>query len=170
MAYMNGYDRERLGFLPVIPLATTVASKVPVVGGIISGIGGLFSDSKDPGRLASNANAFADASNGDPSALTYLKARSGRFGTIAITPPWRGDPVSPLGGWATSKAKDDAYSRYQQLTNLSSSPVATSSTPVSTPGGLAQQLPDVVSHAGILPLLVIGGIGYMAYKSSKKRR
>lgn len=89
---------------------------IPAVAGAISAIGGLFGgNSKDPGRLATNAAAYGDAQAGDASAVTFLKARSGRYGTIPISPPWHGDPASPLGGWATSKAKDDAFAKYNAV-------------------------------------------------------
>lgn len=155
MAYMTGYmdDREKLGIVAI-----------PAIGSAISTIGSLFSgNSKDPGRLQANANAYGDAVAGDPSAVTYLKARSGRFGTIPISPVWHGDPDSPLGGWATDKAKNDAYAKYQQVTIQ---PIAASSPSSSSVPGTVQQLPTVVAHAGVSPLLIIGalGIGYMLLK------
>lgn len=130
-------------------MGLAIAAVAPVISGISSLFGG---NSKDPGRLASNASAYADAQAGDPSAVTYLKARSGRFGTIPISPVWHGDPASPLGGWATSKAKDDAFTKYNAVTTAVPY-VQTTSAGASIPSPV---LPVAASGVSIPPLLIAG--------------
>lgn len=113
----------------------------------VSIIGGLFSDSKDPGRLASNQAAYSDALAGDKSALQYLKARSGQYGLLDISPPWKGDPVSPLGGWATSTAKQDAATKYNAASSaLAGVPLTTPAT--TSPLSFGDKLVNAISGFG----------------------
>ena len=91
---------------------------IPGTGIDTSIVGGIFKDSKDPGRLSGNSRAYADAQAGDGEALKYLKGRSGRFGSVA-TSYTLGDK-SPIGPWATQVAKDDAFKKYNDVVHPSS--------------------------------------------------
>lgn len=135
------------------------------VAGAVQVISGLFGgNSKDPGRLAANASAFSDAQAGDPSAVTYLKARSGRYGTIPITPPWHGDPDSPLGGWATSKAKDDAFTKYNAVAQ--STPYVETT---SVGGTVApSMIPSASPKLSIPPLVIAGAAAVALYFLTQK--
>jgi hypothetical protein len=84
--------------------------KAAAVGGIISGgvaiagaavgfVKSLFPKNKDPGRLAGNEEAYQRALSGDSEALALLLYRS----------PTR---LGGQGGWATTKAQEDAYAKY----------------------------------------------------------
>lgn len=94
------------------------------VSAVTSIAGGVFKDSKDPGRLSGNSQAYAAALAGDTEALKYLQGRSGRFGSVATT--YTLGDKSPIGPWATQATKDDAYAKYQsalsKLSGVSSTP------------------------------------------------
>lgn len=92
---MYADDREHLGLA------------LPAVGGAISAIGGLFGGSKDAGRLSSNAAAYNQALS---SPLTPFKDQGIQPTAflLAKSPTSKGGQ----GGWATSKAQNDAYSKF----------------------------------------------------------
>lgn len=66
-------------------------------------------------RLAKNLAAYTLAVVGDNDALQYLRARSGRFGTIPVAaiPGVNATADAALNGWATENAREDAYAKYQ---------------------------------------------------------
>lgn len=110
---------------------------LPAVGGVVSAISSIFGgNDKDPGRLATNQQAYnlavsgnTDPFNGHPSPLQFLLDMSGH-----------GDPGM---GWATSTAKNDAWNKYNS---------AKSALAVKPP----QQQSYPVQTAGIIPLTVAG--------------
>jgi hypothetical protein len=85
---------------------------LPAVGSAISAIGGLFGGSKDDGRLKSNADAYNMALSNplgifkdqgvQPTAFLLMKSPTAKGGQ---------------GGWATSKAQNDAYAKYTSAMN-----------------------------------------------------
>jgi hypothetical protein len=86
--------------------AGVVGGVVGVASTVIGLIGGLFHRDKDPGRLRTNKEEFTKAMGGDQAALDHLYALSGR--------------VAPNTGWATDRAREDAYEAY--LTALQNNP------------------------------------------------
>jgi hypothetical protein len=128
---------------------------IPGIGVDSSIVTGLFKRSKDPGRLSSNAKAYAQALNGDTGALNYLKGRSGRFGLVATT---YGDS-SPIGGWATSVAKDDAFKKYNDALH----PSASYSIPKAILNG------PVVAGLSVAPLLIAGVAAFGIYALTRRR-
>ncbi len=87
---------------------TQVTGSIPVVGGVISAIGGLLGgNSKDPGRLASNNDAYNQALN---SPLTLFKDQGVQPTAFLLmkSPTAQGGQ----GGWATDKAKNDAWTKF----------------------------------------------------------
>lgn len=119
-----------------------------IVTGGISLVGSLLGgNKKDPGRLAANAKYDNECRAGVQDACTALKHMSGRYG---LTNEGRYCNEGGCSGWATGKAKDDAYSRWQSIeasrggrtAPTPALPVPTQSTPVpsSIPG---QDLPPV---------------------------
>lgn len=112
-AYQYGLgDAAALG-LALTALPGALGLKLPSVGKALTSVAstatfGLVKRSKDPGRLATNAKAYTAAINRQP------------FSTGGVTY----DPLafllekSPIargggGGWATSKAEEDAWAKYQ---------------------------------------------------------
>lgn len=160
MAYLNGCCRESgLGFLPLATIASTagtvekVASSIPI-------IGGLFTDSKDPERLAKNANYDSLCRSGNQDACVALKYMSGRFG---LTKEGQFCNVGGCSGWATQKAKDDAYSRWQAISQPSSVSSGGGYSP--TPITAASVIPSV---GGMSPLVLIGIAGLTMLAFSKR--
>lgn len=127
------------GLSSVTKLAAGVSGASDIAGSL-----GIGKDSKDPGRLAANGRALADAQRGDAGAVAYLKGRSGRFGKVAHS--WAGDKETPVGGWATQPTKDDAYNKWLVATGqapatagavpLTSFPPPVFPSSTDSPGGL----------------------------------
>jgi hypothetical protein len=80
---------------------------LPAIGGAISTIGGLFSGSKDDGRLKSNADAYNQALSAPTSIFKDQGVQPTAF-LLMKSPTAKGGQ----GGWATAKAQNDAYSKY----------------------------------------------------------
>lgn len=76
-------------------------------------LGGI--NATDVERLGKNLAAYTLAIAGDDGALQYLRARSGRYGTIPVpaVPGVNATADAALNGWATERARNDAYSKYQ---------------------------------------------------------
>lgn len=93
---------------------------LPAVIGAATAVSKLFGDQhpKDAERIRKNNIAFALASSaaGDRNAFNFLRARSGKFGQLTITPIPGIDDSGLLGGWASGgKGDEDAYAKYKQL-------------------------------------------------------
>lgn len=139
---------------------TGMGLALPAVGGAISAIGGLFSRNKDSGRLASNAEAYNLAINGNPpykdqpSALDFLRVMST--------------------SWATSVAKKDALSKY----NAAKAIIAKQGTPQSTTYGGTTAVPKpssplggpVVAGLSTGPLLIAGAAAVALFALTRGRR
>jgi hypothetical protein len=114
-------QRQQLGWV----------AAVPVVISTIQQINSLFGGGKEPDRIKQNQEAeriaLADGGEAGDTAARWLQCRSGRFGTCTIP----GYPEQ-IGGWATQTAKDDAYTRWQ---NVSGHHDGTGTTTVQTPIG-----------------------------------
>lgn len=127
---------------------------LPGVGTALSTVSGIFTKSKDPGRLASNAEAYKLAIAGNPpykdqpSALDFLRVMST--------------------SWATDVAKKDAAAKYQQALGIINKQTATAAPkPVATPttfGG------PVVAGLSTGPLLLAGVAVLGITMLSRKRR
>jgi hypothetical protein len=106
--------RTALGFLDPGTIATAIA--------YVNRIVGLFDNPADGIRREQNEEAFKRASSGDNASMLYLKARTGRFGLIAIPyldyalNPHTGVNLTPdnLSGWATENARAHASGLYDQ--------------------------------------------------------
>lgn len=66
----------------------------------------------DAERLKQDYEAFRLALGGDVNALAFLKQRSGRYG-VAVVQGYENN--TPIGGWATDTAQNDAYLKYTQV-------------------------------------------------------
>jgi hypothetical protein len=96
--YVGAQSTTGLGVLPLAPVV-----------GIISSIFG--GNSKDPGRLRTNAERYAEYTQScNVSALNFLKGMSKRYGVVKDSQYCGGEGCT---GWATTKARDDAYKKYQ---------------------------------------------------------
>jgi hypothetical protein len=132
--------------LGVIPFGARPAHyRYEIAGGLgapinVGGVSVNFAKSKDPGRLRSNAEWFEAAKNGDFAALDQLYTMSGH--------------KTSGQGWATAKAKNDAWSKYQQAKQVLGNRIPTASAPssVSTPainqGGGAYNTPVTQANTG----------------------
>jgi hypothetical protein len=147
------HDEDGLGLL--LPAATGL-------------IGGLFARDKDPGRLATNLEAYNAAINGNPpfqaqpSALEFLRIMST--------------------SWATTKAKQDALAKYNQALQViqSSGAYGSASAPGTTPkptilggilgaGATAPQFGGpVIAGMSTGPLLVAGAAALAIVMLSKR--
>ncbi len=80
---------------------------LPAIGSALSVVGGLFGNSKDPGRLQSNADAYNQALS---SPLTPFKDQGVQPTAFLLMK----SPVAKggQGGWATDKAKNDAWTKF----------------------------------------------------------
>lgn len=137
---------------------TGMGLALPAVGGAISAIGGLFSRNKDSGRLASNAEAYNLAINGNPpykdqpSALDFLRVMST--------------------SWATTVAKNDARTKY----NAAQAIIAKQGTPRSTTYGGTTAVPSsplggpVVAGLSTGPLLIAGAAAVALFALTRGRR
>jgi len=147
-----------LGFVDPV----TVAAAVQITTTLIGSVG----NSKDAARLQANADAFKMAANGDQLALEYLRYRSGRFGTndAPADSEFAKRYGTPIGGWATDVAKNDAFRLYNQaLAIWGIAPEEAGGSggqpnPSTYFGGTT--LPRVTTTASMsfLPLLAIGGL------------
>lgn len=136
---------------------------LPAIGGAISAIGSLFGgNDKDAGRLNTNAQHYAEAVAGNESALNFLKGMSGRFGTIKDNNLC----VNGCSGWATSKAKDDAFSKYNQAVSVLAQKPASTVTPAGA--GIIGGGP-VVAGLSTGPLLIAGAAALAVVMLSKRR-
>ena len=107
---------------------------------------------KDPERLNRNATWYTQAVAGDAVALCLLKHMSRRFGAGTCG----GDSAS---GWATQKAADDAYSKYNAaLAVLQSSGKLRTMNPV--PSGVMHGVSDGSLTTG--DFAQAGGLGELA--------
>lgn len=158
MAYLSGCCKEEnLGFLPIAGAAATVtkvASSIPI-------IGGLFSNSKDPGRLAANAKYDQECRSGIQDACIALKHMSGRFG---LTNEGIYCNQGGCGGWATAKAKDDAFSRWNSIEQSRTAVTVPAASPVDVL--TAGVVPTPVGNMSPLVLIGIAGLTMLAF--SKK--
>lgn len=147
----------------------------------ISVVSKLFPNKDDKNvRMPANRQAYDMAVQGDAGALAYLRARSGRFGVIAV--PSIGLPGTPgaIGGWATQAAKDDAWNKFQQASVMAAGSAAQGGVPGSAvvPGGELQQplaTPGVQQASmfgggAILPLVLAGALAYAITSKPKGRR
>lgn len=77
----------------------------------------------DDKRLADNARALSLANSGNRGGAEFLKGRSGKYGEVYLTQALSGmSSKSPsvnvgnkVSGWATEKARNDAYNKAQQV-------------------------------------------------------
>lgn len=104
-AYQYGLGEAAALGLALTAIPGALGVKLPSVGKALTSVAskatfGLIKGSKDPGRLQSNAEAYSRALAGDRSALDFLLQKS---------PKSRGGG----GGWATSRAMEDAWAKYQ---------------------------------------------------------
>lgn len=131
--YVGPQSTTGLGELGALPI-------VPVVGAISSLFGG---NPKDPGRLATNQQHFTAYTAGcNPSDLNFLKGMSGKFGVVKDSQYC----VNGCSGWATSKAKDDAYKKYQAASSGGYCKASSASPPVAPAAGIpvvAGQAPGI---------------------------
>lgn len=99
--------KNGMGFVDPV----TVAAAVQITQALIG-----TANQKDAGRLQANADAFKMAAAGDQLALEYLRYRSGRFGTnnAPADSEFAKRYGTPIGGWATDVAKNDAFRLYNQ--------------------------------------------------------
>lgn len=157
MAYLSGCCKdEQLGFLPVAGAVTAVKTSIPIIGGLFGG------NSKDPGRLAANAKYDSECRSGIQDACIALKHMSGRFG---LTKEGVYCNEGGCGGWATSKAKDDAYNRWNAI-EQSRAAAATAGASQAYPVTTAGTVPG--SIAGMNPLVLIGMAGLTMLAFSRK--
>lgn len=152
-------------------LAPAVIAGAVQIGTALLDNSGSVSD-KDRARLQANADAFRMAANGDRLAIEYLKYRSGRYGQYdaAAGSEFALRYGTPIGGWATQLAKDDAFRLYNEALNMWGIGIeeapdgAGGTTSPSTSGsGLVsgiQKLPkvSVTTSPGFLMAAVLGGI------------
>lgn len=98
--YATGYDNVYYG--------NDMGIALPAIAGAISGISSIFGGgSKDPGRLASNVDAYNQALS---SPLTLFKDQGVQPTAFLLmkSPTAQGGQ----GGWATDKAKNDAWTKF----------------------------------------------------------
>lgn len=165
--WMGGYgmgdipenEHSDLGIAPaIVGGAVAVAQKL------------LDQHPKDKSRLAANNTAFMLAQQGNTTALQFLKARSGRYGTIvmdAAVPTLGITKGMPVSGWATSSTCDDAGQKYDTLVASGSGTGA----PAPTASGAASLLSFGSSggtSSASMPLLL--GLGVLGAVLLSKRR
>lgn len=158
--YSTSSRDDNLGVLPVAAIAGAASGAINVFKSIFGG--GGISD-KDKNRLAVNQRAYDYAMNGDTRAVEYLKYRSGRFG---ISKPMNlGDLTDnqtvPVGGWASTLGKDDAYTKYQQVLAAYKS---AGKSPTPAPASSAKP-----SQAGFGPVAAVALAGLAAFALSKRK-
>jgi hypothetical protein len=139
---------------------------LPAVGSVISGISSIFGGAHpaDKDRLAKNALHYADAVNGDESALNFLKGMSGRFGTVTDSDLCR----NGCSGWATQGPKNDAYTKYQAALAVLKTKPASTVTPAASGISFGGGMP-VIAGMSTGPL-VIAGLAGLAIMSMMSRR
>lgn len=125
---------------------------IPVVVSTIQSITSLFGGGHETDRINQNKQAeqiaLADPGQAGDTAQRFLQCRSGRFGICQI----EGYP-DEIGGWATQTAKDDAYSRYQNVVaHRGSLGTTTVSTPVGTIGASNT---GILAVAGLAAFLLL---------------
>ena len=142
-----------------------------VVGGAIAVVQKLTDQHPlDKSRLAANNTAFMLAQQGNTTALQYLKARSGRYGTIvmdAAVPTLSVTKGMPLSGWATSSTCADAAQKYDTLVASG----AGTGAPAPKASGVASVLsfgPSGGTSSASMPLLL--GVGLLGAVLLMKRR
>jgi len=144
---------EQLGAIPLVPIA-------------LSFLGGVVKADKDPMRLQVNAAAEAAARQGDPEAALFLHQRSGRLGPGPFTGPYGAlSGETRYGSWATTKAKNDAFAKYQGVVAIVAAPPP-GVAPVAGPGVPMPKEPGVLG--GALPILLIGA-ALFAFGRKRKR-
>lgn len=155
------YDREyydyssHSGIGENDPYADYGIGIAPIVGTALSLTHNIFAPNKDDGRLKTNQEAYTQAVAGNTGAfeghaspLQFLLDMSGR------------GPSG--GGWATSKAKDDAYAKYQ----AASAKLGPSGSAYQQPQTTAASLANVTANPWIL---YAGGAALALYMFSRKR-
>lgn len=134
------YDRDcsdtGMGLLPIAPA-------LPVVGNVISAIGGIFGGSDNTGRFRTNLELYNAAIAGDTAALAKLKAKAD-------------------GGWATKEAINDAKQKYASALQILGSRSAPQ------PGAYAP--PAQASVLGGMSPILLGGAVLAAYMLSRSTR
>lgn len=157
---------------------TGMGLPIPAIGSAISAIGSLFGgNSKDPGRLAKNQQWYSECSSGNADACCALQHMTGRFGLAKC------GVYGDASGWATSKAKDDAFRLYNALPAQSqayatpasvASPTTTSNYPITTQSGsMVPSAAQTVAALGTNPIMLAGlaAVAYMvATGGGNKRR
>lgn len=146
----------------------TLGIALPAVGGAISTVGGLFSGSKDPGRLATNAkmyNAVLSGTTVSQGGQLYTPTQALEFlRTHAIS-----------GAWATEVARKDAETKYKAaLAFLAKKPTTPTSVyaqpkPISVVPSVGG---PVIAGLSTGPLVIAGiaAAALFALTSDKKRR
>ena len=139
---------------------------------LFSGIeaGALGTGLVDVERKAKNLAAYALAIAGDNNALQWLRARSGRYGTIPVDVIPGVQPVadSALNGWSSEPARDDAFSKYQdaivQRRKLGETLVGIGAAAGTVSAGLVAEGAELqASAAGIPPWALWAGLGLAAF-------
>lgn len=161
--YACDYSEDIYGTGMGLALPAVAAVAKPVTG-VISSIGNVVSsifggNSKDKGRLEANARWFNECASGNQDACCAVKHMSGRFGlaTCGVN--------GQASGWATSKAKDDAFAKYNTLLQAgayatpasAASPTTSSAYPVTTQSStLVPGVPATIGGMSTGPLMVAG--------------
>jgi len=97
----------------------------------IASLFGGQAEERDRRRMEQNEKAFRAAAAGDLNARSFLRARTGLYGTvyIPVSLPWAvspssGEPETPgdIGGWATGPAKRHAEALFDGLESWAGDP------------------------------------------------
>lgn len=146
-----------MGFVDPVTVAAAVQITQTLLG---------TANQKDKARLQANADAFKMAAAGDQLAIEYLRYRSGRFGQYdaPADSEFAKRYGTPIGGWATDVAKNDAFRLYNQalaIWGISPEEAGGSggqANPSSMPYYGTTTLPKVTTTAAMsfLPLVALG--------------
>lgn len=94
-----------LAILGGLTSATRLASSLTSIGSVVG-----IKKSKDPGRLAANQRALAQVMQGGAN-LTFENQGVTALQFLLVKSPVK---YGGQGGWATAKAQEDAWAKYQQ--------------------------------------------------------
>lgn len=148
--------------LSLANVAKGVDAVTSPVSTIFSAVSSIFGggNAKDAERIAKNTNWFNECSSGDADACCALKYMSGRFGAAKC------GRYGDAAGFATSKAKDDAFAKYNALPSNAPSQAYP---PLTGAQATPQMLPELTAMAKSSSLPLLLGIGLLGLVLSGRR-